>query len=112
MRKDSPLVACSVAALILLVAGTAAVPPSAWRMASSAVGLASTVGGHGLSLARAARTGVLNVPGLLRDAPRSPERQQRQIRVCRRDLPRSCVQSTCPRQLLFERIHLLFPIRG
>jgi len=112
MRKDSPLLACSVAALILLVAGSAAMPSSAWRMTASAATLVSTVGGHASSLARAARTGVVDAPGLLRDRSGQPERQHHQIRVCRRDVPRSCVQTACPRQLLLQRIQLLFPIRG
>ncbi len=51
MRKDSPLVACSIAASILLLAGAALVPPSAWRaafvIAHLAPTLVSTAGGHG-----------------------------------------------------------------
>jgi hypothetical protein len=111
MRKDSPLVACSIAALIVLVVGLAVMPASAWRTASSVASLVSTVGGHGTSLARAARVGVLAAPGLLRETPAVPERRAPRVRVCRREVPRSCVQSSCPRQFL-QRIQLIFPIRG
>ncbi|HSP17908.1 MAG TPA: hypothetical protein VLQ79_00220 [Myxococcaceae bacterium] len=115
MSKDSPLVACSIAASILLVAGAAVVPSSAWRAASVlarvAPALVTTAGLHGTTAARAASLGVLSAPGLLRDAPAAaPERKEH--RLCRRDVPRTCDrQAECPRQL-FQRLHLVFPIRG
>ena len=60
MRKDSPLVACSIAALILVGAGAALVPSSAWRAVSVVAHLtptlASTAAGHGSSAVRAAYT--------------------------------------------------------
>lgn len=116
MRKDSPLVACSVAALLLLLAGAALVPAPAWRAASALAHLAPTLvsrlGGHGTTAVRAATLGVLAAPGLLREAPPSVERQERQIRVCRRDVPRHCEKPVeCPRQML-QRLHLVFPING
>ena len=115
MRKDSPLVACSLAASILLVAATALVPPSAWRaafvMAHLAPTLATTAGGHGTSAARAAQIGMLAAPGLLRESAPAPARPEKQVRVCRRDLPRSCAKPECPRQLI-QRLHLFFPTSG
>ncbi len=117
MRKDSPVVACSIAALILLVAGAALVPSPAWRAAAVLArlgpGLVSTAGGHGTAAARAASVGMLAAPGLLREnAPASPHREP-QIRVCRRDVPRSCEKPAveCPRHMM-QRLHLVFPISG
>ena len=116
MSKDSPLVACSIAASMLLVVGAALVPASAWQAASVLARITptvvSTVGGHGTTAAQAASLGVLAAPGLLRDAPAAPVREERQIRVCRRDVPHACNrQAECPRQL-FQRLHLVFPING
>ena len=93
MRKDSPLVACSIAALILLVAGVALTPASAWRAASVvahlAPALASTATDHGTTAVKAAGLGILAAPALLRDAPPASRPHEPQVRVCRRDLPRS-----------------------
>lgn len=115
MRKDSPLVACSIAAVILLLGGAALVPSSAWRAASLVAqltpALVSTASVHGSAAARAAQLGMFAAPGLLRDAPPVPKREERQVKVCRRDVPRSCVRSECPRPLL-QRLHLIFPISG
>ncbi len=117
MRKDSPVVACSIAALILVLAGAALMPSSAWHAAAvlARLGptLVSTAGGHGPTAARAAGVGMLAAPGLLReDTPASPHHEP-QIRVCRRDVPRSCEKPAveCPRQLM-QRLHLVFPISG
>lgn len=115
MSKDSPLVACSIAASILLVAGAALVPSSAWRAASVLARLAptvvTTVGGHGTTAVRAASLGVLSAPGLLRESPADPVREQKEIRVCRRDVPHSCNrQVECPRQI--QRLQLILPIHG
>lgn len=117
MRKDSPLVACSIAALILVVAGAALVPSSAWQAASVvarlAPTLASTATGHGSTAARAAGLGVLAAPELLRDAPPAAKPHEPQVKVCRRDLPRSSCNRPveCP-QKMFQRLHLVFPIDG
>ncbi len=116
MSKDSPLVACSIAAAMLLVVGAALIPSSAWQAASVLARVAptvvSTVGGHGTTAAHAASLGVLAAPGLLHDGPAAPVREERQVRVCRRDVPHACNrQVECPRQL-FQRLHLVFPISG
>ncbi|HUM13796.1 MAG TPA: hypothetical protein VLT82_22805 [Myxococcaceae bacterium] len=116
MRKDSPLVACSIAALILLCAGAALVPSSAWRAAGVVAHLAptmvSTATTHGSTAVRAAGLGMLAVPALLREAPPAERQPAPQVRVCRRDLPRSCNRPVeCPRQML-QRLHLIFPISG
>ena len=116
MRKDSPLVACSIAALILLVAGAALVPSSAWRAASVVAHLAptlvSTATGHGSTTVKAAGLGVLAAPALLREAPPAPKKHEPQVRVCRRELPRACNRPVeCPRQMI-QRLHLVFPIDG
>jgi hypothetical protein len=117
MRKDSPLVACSIAALIVLVAGAALVPSSAWRAASVVAQLAptlvSTATGHGSTAARAAGLGVLAAPSLLREAPPAAKPREPQVRVCRRDLPRAACNRPveCP-QKMFQRLHLVFPIDG
>lgn len=115
MRKDSPLVACSIAASILLLAGAALVPPSAWRsvwvMAHLAPALLSTASSHGSTAVKTARLGLLAAPGLLHDAPPPTQEHAPQIRVCRRDVPRSCAKPECPRQMI-QRLHLLFPING
>jgi hypothetical protein len=117
MRKDSPLVACSIAAMILVVAGAALVPSSAWRGASVVARLvptmASTATGHGFTAVRAAGNGVLAAPSLLRDAPPSAKPREPQVRVCRRDLPRvSCNRPVeCPQKMI-QRLHLVFPIDG
>jgi|GEM_PF-383377 len=117
MSKDSPLVACSIAASILMVAGAALVPASAWRAATVLARVAptvvTTVGGHGSTAARAASLGVLSAPALLHDSSgAAPEREERRARVCRRDVPRTCDrQLECPRQLI-QRLHLVFPISG
>jgi hypothetical protein len=117
MRKGSPLVACSIAALILIVAGAALVPSSAWRAASVvahlAPSLASTATSHGSIAVRAAGVGLLAAPTLLRDAPPAEKAREPQVRVCRRELPRSSCNRPveCP-QKLFQRLHLVFPIDG
>ena len=116
MRKDSPLVACSIAAMIMLVAGTALVPSSAWRVASVfahlAPTLASTASGHGSSAAKAAVLGMRAAPALLREAPPAAKPTEPQVRVCRREMPRACNRPVeCPRQAL-RRLHLVFPIDG
>ena len=116
MRKDSPLVACSIAAMILLVAGGALVPSSAWRAAAVAAHLAptlvSTATGHGSTATRAAVVGILAAPGLLQQAPPAAKPPEPQVKVCRRDLPRTCNRPVeCPRQAL-RRLHLVFPIDG
>ena len=117
MRKDSPLVACSIAALILVVAGAALVPSSAWQAASVvahlAPTLASTATGHGTSVARAAGLGVLSAPALLRNSPPAGQPREPQVKVCRRELPRSSCNRPveCP-QKMFQRLHLVFPTDG
>ena len=116
MRKDSPLVACSIAAMILLVAGAALAPPSAWRAASVvahlAPTLASTATGHGSTAVKAAGIGMLAAPALLRDAAPAAKPREPQVRVCRRDQPRACNRPVeCP-QKMFQRLHLVFPIDG
>ena len=112
MRKDSPLVACSIAAMILLVAGGALVPSSAWRAAGVVANLASTASGHGSTAARAAVVGVLAAPALLQEAPPAAKPSEPQVKVCRRDVPRSCNRPVeCPRQAL-RRLHRVFPIDG
>jgi hypothetical protein len=94
MRKDSPVVACSIAALIMLVAGAALAPASAWRAAFVVAHLAptmvSTATGHGNTAVRAAGIGMRAAPALLRDAPPAERQSAPQVRVCRRDVPRSC----------------------
>jgi hypothetical protein len=116
MRKDSPLVACSIATMILLVAGGALVPSSAWRAAAVvahlAPTLASTATGHGSTAARAAVVGILATPGLLQEAPPAAKPSEPQVKVCRREVPRTCNRPVeCPRQAL-RRLHLVFPIDG
>jgi hypothetical protein len=116
MRKDSPLVACSIAAMVMLVAGTALVPSSAWRAASVlahlAPTLASTASGHGSTAAHAAVLGMRAAPVLLQDAAPAAQPAEPQVRVCRRELPRACNRPVeCPRQAL-RRLHLVFPIDG
>ena len=116
MRKDSPLVACSIAALILVVAGGALTPSSAWRAASVvahlAPALASTATDHGATAVKAAGLGILAAPALLRDAPPPSSPREPQVRVCRRDVPRSCNRPVeCP-QKMFQRLHWVFPIDG
>ena len=116
MRKDSPLVACSIAALILVVAGVALTPSSAWRAASVvahlAPALASSATDHGATAVKAAGLGILAAPALLRDAPPASSPREPQVRVCRRDVPRSCNRPVeCP-QKMFQRLHLVFPIDG
>ena len=91
MRKDSPVVACSIAALILVAAGAAVMPSSGWEAASVLTRLGptmvSTAQGHGFTTAKAAGLGLLAAPGLLRDtAPSTPHEPQ--VKVCRRDQPR------------------------
>jgi len=115
MRKDSPIVACSIAAVILLSAAAALVPPSAWRAATVLAHLGPTLlvtaGSHGTTAARAAGVGVLAAPTLLQDAPGdAPHRTE--VRVCRRDEPRSCQKPVeCPR-LQMMRLHLRIPTSG
>jgi hypothetical protein len=117
MRKDSPVVACSIAALILIVSGAALVPSSAWRAASVVAHLAptlvSTAQGHGSTAISAAGRGVLAAPALLHDAPAPARQQEPQVKVCRRDQPRACNRPIeCPRQQMIQRLHLVFPIDG
>jgi len=115
MRKDSPLAACSIAASILLIAGAALLPSSAWDSVSVVTRLApalvSTAGGHGVTAVKAARAGIRAAPGLLRDSAPPNEERRPQVRVCRREVQRSCRQTECPRQL-FQRLRLVFPING
>jgi hypothetical protein len=116
MRKDSPLVACFIAALILVFAGAALAPSSAWRAASVvahlAPALASTASSHGSTAVKAAGIGVLSAPALLRDAAPAAKPREPQVRVCRRDLPRACNRPVeCP-QKAFQRLHWVFPIDG
>jgi hypothetical protein len=117
MRKDSPLIACSIAAMVLMLAGAALVPPSTWRAASVLAHLAptlvSTAGNHGATAVKAAGVAVLATPGLLRDAAPEPKHDAPSVRVCRRDMPRSCArQSECPRQQLIQRLRFVFPTSG
>jgi hypothetical protein len=117
MRKDSPLVACSIAALILVVAGALLAPSSAWRAVSVVAhltpSLASTATGHGITTVRAAGVGVLAAPALLREAPPAAKPREPQVKVCRRELPRSSCNRPveCP-QRMFQRLHIVFPIDG
>jgi hypothetical protein len=117
MRKDSPLVACFIAALILIFAGVTLAPSSAWRAASViahlAPTLASTATGHGSTAARAAGLGLLAAPELLRDSPPEAKPHEPQVKVCRRDLPRTTCNRPveCP-QKMFQRLRLVFPIDG
>ena len=117
MRKDFPVVACFIAALILVLAGAALVPSPAWRAAAvlARLGptLVSTAGGHGTTAARAAGIGMLAAPGLLRENAPASHHREMQIRVCRRDVPHSCEKPAveCPRQMM-QRLHLVFPING
>ena len=117
MRKDSPLVACFIAALILVVAGVALVPSSAWRAASVvarlAPTLASTASDHGSTAARAAGLGLLAAPSLLWDSPPAAKPHEPQVKVCRRELPRTTCNRPveCPHKM-FQRLHLVFPIDG
>ncbi|HZW87547.1 MAG TPA: hypothetical protein VFF12_00590 [Myxococcaceae bacterium] len=117
MRKDSPLVACSIAALILVVSAGLLAPSSAWRAASVVAHLSptvvSTATGHGFTAVRAAGLGVLAAPGLLRDAPPAAKPHEPQVKVCRRELPRSSCNRPveCP-QRMFQRLHLVVPIDG
>src|SRR5215471_3640520 len=112
MRKDSPLVACSIAALILVGAGAALVPSSAWRAVSVVAHLtptlASTATGHGFSAVRAAGLGMLAAPSLLREAPPATKAHEPQVRVCRRELPRtSCNRPVeCPQKMI-QRLRLV-----
>jgi len=117
MRKDSPLIACSIAAMILMVAGAAVVPSSAWRAASVFAHLAPTLvsaaGSHGAGAVKAAGVAVLSAPVLLRDAKPAPAQEEPKVRVCRRDMPHSCArQIECPRQQLLQRLHFIFPTNG
>lgn len=117
MRKDSPLVACFIAALILVGAGAALLPSSVWQAASVVAHLApslvSTAAGHGSIAVRAAGVGVLAAPALLREAPPAEKAREPQVSVCRRELPRtSCNRPVeCPHKM-FQRLHLVFPIDG
>jgi len=117
MRKDSPLVACSIAALILVGAGAVLAPPAAWRatsvVAHLAPGMVSTATSHGFTAIRAAGVGVVTAPALLRETPPAAKPREPQVRVCRRELPRtSCARPVeCP-QKMFQRLHLVFPIDG
>ena len=117
MRKDSPLVACSIAALILVGAGAVLAPSAAWRAASVVTHLvpsmASTATSHGFTAVRAAGVGVLAAPALFRETRPAAKPREPQVKVCRRELPRtSCARPVeCP-QKTFQRLHLVFPIDG
>ena len=117
MRKDSPLVACFIAALILVGAGAALVPSSAWQAASVVAHLVptlvSTATGYSSTAVRAAGLGVLAAPALLREAPPAAKPREPQVRVCRRELPRtSCNRPVeCPQKMI-QRLRLVFPIDG
>ena len=116
MRKDSPVVACSIAALILVATGAALMPSSGWHAVSVVARLGpamvTTAQGHGLTTAKAAGLGVLAAPALLRDtAPSTP--REPQVKVCRRDLPRACNRPVeCPQKQMIQRLHLVFPTDG
>jgi len=116
MRKDSPVVACSIAALILIATGAALMPPSGWQAVSVLARLGptmvSTAQGHGLTTAKAAGLGVLAAPALLHDGPASTPREP-QVKVCRRDLPRSCNRAVeCPQRQMIQRLHFVIPTDG
>ena len=117
MRKDSPLVACFIAALILIFAGVTLAPSSAWRAASViahlAPTLASTATAHGSTAARAAGLGVLAAPSLLWESPPAAKPREPQMKVCRREPPHtSCNRPVeCPQKMI-QRLRLVFPIDG
>jgi hypothetical protein len=117
MRKDSPLVACFIAALILIVAGVTLVPASAWRAASVVAHLAPTLAytatDHGSTAARAAGLGVLAAPSLLWEAPPAAKPHEPRMKVCRREPPHtSCNRPVeCPQKMI-QRLRLVFPIDG
>ena len=64
-----------------------------------------------MTAAKAATLGIRAAPGLLQDSATPSEEHRPQVRVCRRDVQRSCRHTECPRQL-FQRLRLVFPING
>jgi hypothetical protein len=115
MRKDSPLVACVAAALVLVGAGALSLPCEAWSAGASALRLAPALlvnaVQHGQVASGALRTGVLSAPALFQDRALEPSRPERPVRVCQGEL-RSCPQSECARVRILRRIPVLVPTSG
>ena len=116
MRKDSPLVACIAAALVLLVAGALALPSGSWCVATSllrvAPALVSTTVEQGQVTAAALRTGVRTVPALLQDRALEQSSPERPVRVCQGDSFGRCPQSECARIRALHRIPVIVPTSG
>jgi hypothetical protein len=118
MRKDSPLVACIAAALVLLGAGALSLPGEAWSAGSTALHLApsllTTTVQHGQVAAGALRVGVFSAPALFQDRALEPSRPERPVRVCEGERYRSCpqAQAECARMRLLRRIPVLVPTSG
>jgi hypothetical protein len=116
MRKDSPLVACIAAALVLIVAGAVAVPREVWASAPCLVRLApsllSTTVEQGQVAAAALRTSAFTAPALFQDRALEQSPPERPVRVCQGDGMGSCPQSECAKIRILRRIPVLVPTSG
>lgn len=116
MRKDSPLIACIAASLVLLVAGVVALPRGSFCVGASLLRLApalvSTTVEQGQVASGALRAGVRTAPALFRDRALEQSRPERPVRVCQGDGLGSCHQSECTRVRMLRRIPVLVPTSG
>jgi hypothetical protein len=117
MRKGSPVIAFSAAALIIIAAAVASVPAEGWQTARAlgriGPGLVQRAATHGWVTTRAVGTAVLHVPAMLRAQPPMRELSPPPpTKVCRGEQTRVCAPGECRRLWLQRRLHLLFGITG
>jgi hypothetical protein len=117
MRRDSPVIAFSLASLIILGAAAASVPASEWHRASVltrfAPGLVDRMAGHGWVATRAMSTAVFHAPAALRSNQPMHHDPAPPTSVCRSERGRLvCAQGECRRVWLQRRIQLLLGITG
>ena len=116
MPKDSPLVACIAAALVLLVAGAVAIPREVWSsapcLARLVPSLLSTTVEQGQVAAAALQSSAFTAPALFQDRALEQSRPERPVRVCQGDGLGSCPQSKCARIQILRRIPVLVPTSG
>jgi hypothetical protein len=116
MRRESPVIAFAVAALLIIAAAAASVPAEGWQTASvlGRLGprLVHRAATHGWVVTRTVGAAVVHAPAMLRGPQPIREVAPPPTRVCRGEQTRVCAQGDCRRFWLQRRLNLLFGISG
>jgi hypothetical protein len=116
MRRDSPVIGFTLAALLIIAAAAASAPASGWQTAAvlGRLGprLVHRAATHGGVVTRAVGTAAVHVPAMLRGPQPIRELAPPPTRVCRGEQTRVCAQGDCRRLWLQRRLSLLFGITG